>query len=170
MLRLQNGECQNNSNTSIHTKSDGSFLACGFSAVTLIKQMFQNNHDLRHTSFTGEHFGSATVTSQLTTTSRSVAAPLCGSITVSWFVTVKMENCQFKLSVLVWLLSFVLWLLFSFLTSSFWHQVIYCGQACQKLHWFTHKKVCKILQEQREKQEAESAKLRMQQSKGTSSI
>lgn len=43
--------------------------------------------------------------------------------------------------------------------------VIYCGQACQKMHWFTHKKVCKMLQEQREKQEAESAKLRMQQSK-----
>lgn len=34
------------------------------------------------------------------------------------------------------------------------------------MHWFTHKKVCKKLQEQREKQEAESAKLRMQQSQG----
>lgn len=45
-------------------------------------------------------------------------------------------------------------------------QVIYCGQTCQKMHWFTHKKVCKKLQEQREKQEAEAAKLRMQQSKG----
>ncbi|XP_034030227.1 ankyrin repeat and MYND domain-containing protein 2-like [Thalassophryne amazonica] len=33
------------------------------------------------------------------------------------------------------------------------------------MHWFTHKKVCKILKEQREKQEAESAELRMQQSK-----
>lgn len=44
--------------------------------------------------------------------------------------------------------------------------MIYCNQACQKMHWFTHKKVCKKLQEQREKQEAESAKLRMQQSKG----
>lgn len=38
------------------------------------------------------------------------------------------------------------------------------------MHWFTHKKVCKKLQEQREKQEAESAKLRMEQSKGTSSL
>ncbi|XP_018596297.2 ankyrin repeat and MYND domain-containing protein 2a isoform X2 [Scleropages formosus] len=36
--------------------------------------------------------------------------------------------------------------------------VIYCDQACQKLHWFTHKKVCKKLQEQREKQEAKAAK------------
>lgn len=48
----------------------------------------------------------------------------------------------------------------------FWFQVIYCEKACQKMHWFTHKKVCKKLQEQREKQEAESAKLRMQQSQG----
>uniref|UniRef100_A0A3Q3BDF3 Ankyrin repeat and MYND domain containing 2a n=1 Tax=Kryptolebias marmoratus TaxID=37003 RepID=A0A3Q3BDF3_KRYMA len=45
-------------------------------------------------------------------------------------------------------------------------QVIYCGQTCQKMHWFTHKKVCKKLQEQREKQEAETANLRAQQSKG----
>ncbi|KAJ8288069.1 hypothetical protein COCON_G00007280 [Conger conger] len=37
--------------------------------------------------------------------------------------------------------------------------VIYCDQACQKLHWFTHKKVCKKLKEQRENQDAESAKL-----------
>ncbi|KAK7886208.1 hypothetical protein WMY93_025829 [Mugilogobius chulae] len=43
--------------------------------------------------------------------------------------------------------------------------VIYCNQACQKLHWFTHKKVCKKLQEQREKHEAEAAKLRQQQNK-----
>lgn len=50
----------------------------------------------------------------------------------------------------------------------FCQQVIYCGQACQKMHWFTHKKVCKKLQEQRETQEAETAKLRLQQSKGTS--
>lgn len=42
--------------------------------------------------------------------------------------------------------------------------VIYCGQACQKMHWFTHKKVCKKLQQQREEQEAETAKLRAQQS------
>uniref|UniRef100_A0A0E9X527 MYND-type domain-containing protein n=1 Tax=Anguilla anguilla TaxID=7936 RepID=A0A0E9X527_ANGAN len=37
--------------------------------------------------------------------------------------------------------------------------VIYCDQACQKLHWFTHKKVCKKLKDQWEKQGAESAKL-----------
>ncbi|XP_035249749.1 ankyrin repeat and MYND domain-containing protein 2a [Anguilla anguilla] len=37
--------------------------------------------------------------------------------------------------------------------------VIYCDQACQKLHWFTHKKVCKKLKDQWEKQEEESAKL-----------
>ncbi|XP_073438244.1 ankyrin repeat and MYND domain-containing protein 2 isoform X2 [Dendrobates tinctorius] len=36
--------------------------------------------------------------------------------------------------------------------------VIYCGQKCQKLHWFTHKKVCKILKEKREKQELEASK------------
>ncbi|XP_072316263.1 ankyrin repeat and MYND domain-containing protein 2a [Eucyclogobius newberryi] len=41
--------------------------------------------------------------------------------------------------------------------------VIYCNQTCQKLHWFTHKKVCKRLQEQRETHEAEAAKLRQQQ-------
>ncbi|XP_061675563.1 ankyrin repeat and MYND domain-containing protein 2a isoform X2 [Syngnathoides biaculeatus] len=34
--------------------------------------------------------------------------------------------------------------------------VIYCGQACQKLHWFTHKKVCKKLQEEREQRQAQS--------------
>lgn len=38
----------------------------------------------------------------------------------------------------------------------FCHQVTYCGQACQKLHWFTHKKVCKKLEEQREQQQAQS--------------
>ncbi|KAI9999867.1 hypothetical protein NQD34_011710 [Periophthalmus magnuspinnatus] len=43
--------------------------------------------------------------------------------------------------------------------------VIYCDQTCQKLHWFTHKKVCKKLQAQREKHEAEVAKLRQQQNK-----
>ncbi|XP_051872860.1 ankyrin repeat and MYND domain-containing protein 2a isoform X1 [Pristis pectinata] len=32
--------------------------------------------------------------------------------------------------------------------------VIYCNQNCQKMHWFTHKKVCKKLKETREKQEA----------------
>ncbi|KAJ8354516.1 hypothetical protein SKAU_G00220830 [Synaphobranchus kaupii] len=37
--------------------------------------------------------------------------------------------------------------------------VIYCDQVCQKLHWFTHKKLCKKLKEQRENQEAESATL-----------
>ncbi|XP_048882958.1 ankyrin repeat and MYND domain-containing protein 2a [Brienomyrus brachyistius] len=35
--------------------------------------------------------------------------------------------------------------------------VMYCDPTCQKLHWFTHKKVCKKLQEQREKQETRSA-------------
>ncbi|XP_037532623.1 ankyrin repeat and MYND domain-containing protein 2a [Nematolebias whitei] len=35
--------------------------------------------------------------------------------------------------------------------------VLYCGHTCQKMHWFTHKKVCKKLQEQREAQEAETA-------------
>uniref|UniRef100_A0A4W3HEH2 Ankyrin repeat and MYND domain containing 2b n=1 Tax=Callorhinchus milii TaxID=7868 RepID=A0A4W3HEH2_CALMI len=32
--------------------------------------------------------------------------------------------------------------------------VTYCNQNCQKMHWFTHKKVCKKLKESREKQEA----------------
>ncbi|XP_078519900.1 ankyrin repeat and MYND domain-containing protein 2 isoform X1 [Lissotriton helveticus] len=41
--------------------------------------------------------------------------------------------------------------------------VIYCDQDCQKAHWFTHKKVCKILKADREKQEAEAAKLREKQ-------
>lgn len=45
-------------------------------------------------------------------------------------------------------------------------QVIYCDQACQKLHWFSHKKVCKMLQEQREKHEAESASRLQKQAKG----
>ncbi|KAM8966362.1 ankyrin repeat and MYND domain-containing protein 2 [Pelodytes ibericus] len=36
--------------------------------------------------------------------------------------------------------------------------VIYCDQNCQKLHWFTHKKICKTLKEKREKQELEAAK------------
>ncbi|MBN3281049.1 ANKY2 protein, partial [Polyodon spathula] len=49
--------------------------------------------------------------------------------------------------------------------------VIYCAQDCQKQHWFTHKKVCMKLQDQREKHEAESAKQKIkqknkQQSKG----
>ncbi|CAB1436472.1 unnamed protein product [Pleuronectes platessa] len=46
--------------------------------------------------------------------------------------------------------------------------VIYCDQDCQKMHWFTHKKVCKQLQDQRESQEEESARLRMQQIKDES--
>ncbi|KAF7691236.1 hypothetical protein HF521_011533 [Silurus meridionalis] len=33
---------------------------------------------------------------------------------------------------------------------SFCKMVVYCGQACQKLHWFTHKKVCKALQQQKD--------------------
>ncbi|XP_041040930.1 ankyrin repeat and MYND domain-containing protein 2a isoform X1 [Carcharodon carcharias] len=32
--------------------------------------------------------------------------------------------------------------------------VIYCNQTCQKMHWFTHKKVCRKLKDSREKQEA----------------
>ncbi|XP_016403239.1 ankyrin repeat and MYND domain-containing protein 2-like, partial [Sinocyclocheilus rhinocerous] len=44
--------------------------------------------------------------------------------------------------------------------------VIYCDQACQKLHWFSHKKVCKMLQEQREKHESESASRLQKQAKG----
>lgn len=43
--------------------------------------------------------------------------------------------------------------------------VIYCGQNCQKLHWFTHKKVCQILKEKREKQELEAAKEKKRQEK-----
>ncbi|MCJ8740251.1 hypothetical protein PDJAM_G00056730 [Pangasius djambal] len=43
--------------------------------------------------------------------------------------------------------------------------VIYCNQDCQKLHWFTHKKICKKLQEQRLKHEAESAKRLEKQAK-----
>ncbi|KAI7801148.1 ankyrin repeat and MYND domain-containing protein 2, partial [Triplophysa rosa] len=43
--------------------------------------------------------------------------------------------------------------------------VIYCDQACQKLQWFTHKKICKTLQEQREKHEADSALRQQKQAK-----
>ncbi|GAA6087845.1 ankyrin repeat and MYND domain-containing protein 2-like [Tachysurus ichikawai] len=42
----------------------------------------------------------------------------------------------------------------------FCEMVVYCGQACQRLHWFTHKKVCKALQRQREFQSKDSASLR----------
>ncbi|XP_063780482.1 ankyrin repeat and MYND domain-containing protein 2 [Pseudophryne corroboree] len=42
---------------------------------------------------------------------------------------------------------------------------VYCNQSCQKLHWFTHKKVCKILKEKREKQEQEAAKEKRRQEK-----
>uniref|UniRef100_A0A8C1VSJ3 Ankyrin repeat and MYND domain containing 2a n=1 Tax=Cyprinus carpio TaxID=7962 RepID=A0A8C1VSJ3_CYPCA len=45
--------------------------------------------------------------------------------------------------------------------------VIYCDQACQKLQWFSHKKVCKMLQEQREKHEAESASRLQKQAKAS---
>ena len=45
-------------------------------------------------------------------------------------------------------------------------QVIYCDQTCQKMHWFTHKKVCKTFQAERERQEEEAAMLRQQQSNG----
>ncbi|KAG8443059.1 hypothetical protein GDO86_011761 [Hymenochirus boettgeri] len=43
--------------------------------------------------------------------------------------------------------------------------VLYCDQTCQKLHWFTHKKVCKILKEKREKQDLEDAKEKKRQEK-----
>lgn len=43
--------------------------------------------------------------------------------------------------------------------------VMYCDQNCQKLHWFTHKKICKILKEKREKQELEDAKAMKRQEK-----
>ncbi|XP_053468724.1 ankyrin repeat and MYND domain-containing protein 2-like isoform X2 [Ictalurus furcatus] len=39
---------------------------------------------------------------------------------------------------------------------SFCEKVVYCGQACQRLHWFTHKKVCKALQRQKEFQSKDS--------------
>ncbi|XP_015277068.1 PREDICTED: ankyrin repeat and MYND domain-containing protein 2 isoform X2 [Gekko japonicus] len=41
--------------------------------------------------------------------------------------------------------------------------VIYCDQNCQKMHWFTHKKACKMLKEAHEKQEREAAKEKQQQ-------
>ncbi|KAG7268161.1 hypothetical protein CRUP_002165 [Coryphaenoides rupestris] len=37
-----------------------------------------------------------------------------------------------------------------------------CKTTCQKMHWFTHKKVCKTLLQEREKQEEEAAMLRQQ--------
>ncbi|XP_063308470.1 ankyrin repeat and MYND domain-containing protein 2 [Pelobates fuscus] len=43
--------------------------------------------------------------------------------------------------------------------------VIYCDQNCQKLHWFTHKKICKLLKEKREKHELEDAKEKKRQEK-----
>ncbi|XP_030057218.1 ankyrin repeat and MYND domain-containing protein 2 [Microcaecilia unicolor] len=43
--------------------------------------------------------------------------------------------------------------------------VIYCDQKCQKAHWFTHKKACKTLQDVREKQEIEAAKVKKNQEK-----
>ncbi|XP_072506926.1 ankyrin repeat and MYND domain-containing protein 2 [Notamacropus eugenii] len=41
--------------------------------------------------------------------------------------------------------------------------VIYCNQNCQKIHWFTHKKVCKVLKAAYEKQELEAAKEKRRQ-------
>ncbi|XP_062846814.1 ankyrin repeat and MYND domain-containing protein 2-like [Trichomycterus rosablanca] len=35
---------------------------------------------------------------------------------------------------------------------SFCEMVVYCGQACQELHWFTHKEVCNTLRGQRKLQ------------------
>ncbi|XP_078278066.1 ankyrin repeat and MYND domain-containing protein 2a [Rhinoraja longicauda] len=46
--------------------------------------------------------------------------------------------------------------------------VIYCNQNCQKLHWFTHKKVCKKLKETREKNEA-MEKMKQNETKATTS-
>ncbi|KAG9463305.1 hypothetical protein GDO78_022018, partial [Eleutherodactylus coqui] len=43
--------------------------------------------------------------------------------------------------------------------------VIYCDQNCQKLHWFAHKKVCKILKDKRETQELEAAREKKRQEK-----
>ncbi|XP_060798831.1 ankyrin repeat and MYND domain-containing protein 2-like [Neoarius graeffei] len=43
---------------------------------------------------------------------------------------------------------------------SFCKMVAYCGQTCQRLHWFTHKKVCKALQRQREFQSKDSSIVR----------
>ncbi|KAJ7418822.1 Ankyrin repeat and MYND domain-containing protein 2 [Willisornis vidua] len=43
--------------------------------------------------------------------------------------------------------------------------VMYCDQNCQKIHWFTHKKVCKTLKEIHEKQEIEAAKEKRKQEK-----
>lgn len=42
---------------------------------------------------------------------------------------------------------------------------MYCDQNCQKIHWFTHKKVCKTLKEIHEKQELEAAKEKRKQEK-----
>lgn len=38
--------------------------------------------------------------------------------------------------------------------------VVYCGQPCQKLHWFTHKKSCRHLAEEWRRQEARAARER----------
>lgn len=46
--------------------------------------------------------------------------------------------------------------------------VIYCNQNCQKMHWFTHKKVCKKLKETREKHEA-MEKMKQNETKATTS-
>uniref|UniRef100_F7BB14 Ankyrin repeat and MYND domain containing 2 n=1 Tax=Monodelphis domestica TaxID=13616 RepID=F7BB14_MONDO len=43
--------------------------------------------------------------------------------------------------------------------------VIYCNQNCQKIHWFTHKKVCKMLKAVYEKQELQAAKEKKRQEK-----
>ncbi|XP_072365271.1 ankyrin repeat and MYND domain-containing protein 2a [Scyliorhinus torazame] len=45
--------------------------------------------------------------------------------------------------------------------------VIYCDQNCQKMHWFTHKKVCRKLKESRGKQET---KEKSKQEEGKTSI
>ncbi|XP_060681409.1 ankyrin repeat and MYND domain-containing protein 2a isoform X1 [Hemiscyllium ocellatum] len=49
--------------------------------------------------------------------------------------------------------------------------VIYCNQNCQKMHWFTHKKVCKKLKESREKHEAkEKSKQKGKQNTSETSV
>ncbi|KAI1902426.1 hypothetical protein AGOR_G00044640 [Albula goreensis] len=44
-------------------------------------------------------------------------------------------------------------------------KVVYCGLACQKLHWFTHRRVCRPLQEQSDQRE--SATLRQSEQRAS---
>ncbi|XP_051526864.1 uncharacterized protein LOC127425191 isoform X1 [Myxocyprinus asiaticus] len=43
---------------------------------------------------------------------------------------------------------------------SFCKMVIYCGQVCQRLHWFTHKRQCRALVQQKEARHNSPPKLR----------